>query len=79
MVSTGNSVTRMAKVVVIGLDAASPHLIRQWQDYLPNLTAIMKNGVSGILESSDPPDTCPAWHCFATGKEPGEIWDLRFR
>jgi len=61
------------RVFVIGLDGASPTLIERWKDQLPNLNRIMRNGVSGILESSDPPITSPAWNCFATGKNPGKI------
>ncbi|MHA2336504.1 MAG: alkaline phosphatase family protein [Candidatus Hodarchaeales archaeon] len=61
------------KVLVIGLDGASPNLIESWKDELPNLKSIMESGVWGKLESTIPPATCPAWNCFMTGKNPGKI------
>ena len=35
----------MRKVVVLGIDGGSSELINQWQDELPNLKRIIKNGV----------------------------------
>jgi predicted AlkP superfamily phosphohydrolase/phosphomutase len=61
------------KELIIGVDAASPLLIRRWIDQLPHLRSIMENGVSGTLESVVPPSSVPAWQCFATGKNPARI------
>jgi predicted AlkP superfamily phosphohydrolase/phosphomutase len=55
------------------LDCASPKLITRWRSQLPNISSIIKEGVSGVLWSSHPPITCPAWNCFSTGKNPGKI------
>jgi predicted AlkP superfamily phosphohydrolase/phosphomutase len=63
----------MPKVFVIGLDGADPRLIEKWKDDLPNLKDMMKQGAYGILESTVPAETCPAWSCFCTGKNPGSI------
>jgi len=61
------------KALVIGVDSASPFLIRKWIDKLPNLRNIFENGASGILQSIIPPESVPAWQCFATGKNPAKI------
>lgn len=63
----------MNKVVIFGIDGASPKLIEQWQDELPNLKRIMEGGVYGELESTMPPVTCPAWPCMFTGRNPGKL------
>ncbi len=66
------------KALVIGLDAASPHLIEKWIDKLPNLKRLTQRGVHGVLESIVPPSSVPAWQCFATGKNPAKIGNLGF-
>jgi predicted AlkP superfamily phosphohydrolase/phosphomutase len=66
------------KAIVIGLDAASHHLIRKWIDRLPNLARLSNQGIHGILESVVPPSSIPAWQCFATGKGPAKIGNLGF-
>ncbi len=65
---------KQPKLVVIGLDAATWTLIRPWmaEGSLPNLSKLMKDGVSGALESILPPITPPAWTSFMTGKNPGK-------
>src|SRR6266849_9139109 len=64
--------------MIIGLDAASPHLIEKWIDKLPNLKRLSQRGVHGVLESIVPPSSVPAWQCFATGKNPAKIGNLGF-
>jgi len=62
------------KIVIIGLDCASPNLVfDEFFDDLPNLRKIMKNGVYNELESTIPPITVPAWMSMFTGKDPGEL------
>ena len=63
------------KTLVIGLDGVEPTLLYKLvQDgKLPNLTKIIKKGVSGKLESSIPPLTAVAWPSFMTGKNPGKF------
>ena len=64
----------MNRVLVIGIDGGTFDLIRPWADegHLPNLARLMSEGVWGLLESTLPPVTSPAWPCFATGKNPGK-------
>jgi predicted AlkP superfamily phosphohydrolase/phosphomutase len=63
----------MNRVLVIGLDGASPHLVHRWQDRLPNLSRLMSTGCSGTLRSVLPPRSIPAWYCLATGMNPAKL------
>jgi len=67
------------KILIIGLDGASPDLIEKWMDDLPNFKKIKENGVFGSLNSTIPPFSCPAWNCFMTGKNPGKIGIFDFQ
>jgi predicted AlkP superfamily phosphohydrolase/phosphomutase len=71
------------KVLVIGLDGGSFEVLNPWieQGALPFLQSIMKEGISGELESVIPPLTAPAWNSFFTGKNPGKhgIYDFFYR
>ena len=64
----------MAKVLILGLDGATLDLIRPWaeQGKLPTLSRLMSQGTWGLLESTLPPMTSPAWPSFATGKVPAK-------
>jgi len=63
------------KVVVIGLDGACFKLLNPWlkDGSLPNMRKLVKEGVSGPLESWPPPVTCPSWKCYSTGLNPGKL------
>lgn len=67
-------VKKRPKAVIIGLDAATWTLIHPWvaEGGMPNLAKLMKEGVSGTLQSVFPPITPPAWTSFMTGKNPGK-------
>jgi predicted AlkP superfamily phosphohydrolase/phosphomutase len=68
------------KVMVIGLDCATPQLVfDQWRDDLPNLRELMESGTYGELESTVPPITVPAWMSMVTGKDPGQLGFYGFR
>lgn len=62
------------KVWVVGLDGATFDLLRPWMDEgrLPNLARIAAEGVYGLLNSTVPPVTAPAWSSFMTGVNPGK-------
>ncbi len=62
------------KLLIIGFDGATFDLIRPWveEGHLPNLAALMNNGVHGDLLSTLPPVTSPAWPTFMTGCNPGK-------
>ncbi len=66
------------RALVIGIDSASPFLIRKWIDDLPNLASIFSAGAGGVLQSIVPPESVPAWQCFATGKNPAKIDNFGF-
>lgn len=62
------------KLLVIGLDCASPKLV--FEDFnaeLPHLANLMDNGLYGNLRSSMPPITVPAWMVMYTGLHPGRF------
>jgi predicted AlkP superfamily phosphohydrolase/phosphomutase len=68
------------RVVVIGLDCATPQLMfHDLADEIPNLRKLMSNGMSGPLASITPPITVPAWACAMTGKTPGQLGIYGFR
>jgi len=62
-----------ARVLVIGLDGASPTLVQRWIDSgdLPNLAAIAERGCFGTLLSTPNAMSPAAWSSFVTGLEPG--------
>lgn len=62
------------KAVVIGLDGATFRLLDPLmkEGVMPNLRALASTGVRGILKSTMPPYTAPAWTTFATGVQPGK-------
>lgn len=64
----------MTQVVVIGIDGAGFDLIRPWAEAgdLPHVACLMAEGSHGLLESTLPPVTSPAWPTFSTGKNPGK-------
>ena len=63
------------KMLVVGLDGACWDLISEWTENgeLPNIKKLRDEGCWGTLESCVPPITCPAWQCYATGKNPGKL------
>lgn len=62
-------------VLAVGIDGACWSLVDNWIDEgeLPNLQEIRDNGTWGDLESCVPPVTCPAWKCYSTSQNPGEL------
>jgi len=64
----------MTKLLMIGLDGATFRVLKPLcaEGKLPNLGHLLAKGSSGILESTYPPFTAPAWTSMATGKNPGK-------
>jgi predicted AlkP superfamily phosphohydrolase/phosphomutase len=60
--------------LVIALDGATFDLLNPWlaEGALPTLARLIATGTSGILRSTLPPVTAPAWASFMTGKNPGK-------
>jgi len=61
-------------VFVIGLDGATFDLLDPLIDagVMPNLQHLIQAGSSGVLRSTVPPVTAPAWASFQTGTNPGK-------
>ncbi len=61
------------KVFIIGLDGATWTILTPLiqKRGMPNLSKMVEAGVSGSLESTDPPMTGPAWTSFQTGLNVG--------
>ena len=68
------STSKPGKIIVIGLDGATFDLIKPWAEagYLPTLNRILQSGAHGVMRSTIPPMTAPAWTTFATGSNPGQ-------
>lgn len=65
----------MGRVAVLGFDGATWRLLKPLIDEgrLPNLASLIDEGSHGILWSTVPPVTFPAWHSMFTGLNPGKI------
>lgn len=68
------------KLVVIGLDCATPGLFfDKHVENVPIIKCLQAVGTRGQLRSSDPPITIPAWMCMATGRTPGQLGVYGFK
>ena len=68
------------RVLLLGLDCASPHLVfHQFKDDLAVLRSLMDAGTYGILNSSVPCITVPAWSSMIASRDPGELGIYGFR
>ena len=63
------------QVLVLGIDGATfkpiGPMVRSGR--LPNFKGLMEEGAWGVLESTVPPVTIPAWVSMMTGKNPGRL------
>lgn len=68
------------KMLAIGLDGATFNVINPLieENYMPNVKGLINEGASGVLQSTMPPVTGPAWLAMATGLTPGKtgIYDF---
>jgi len=70
----------MTKLVVIGLDCAEPKLVfDEWIGDLPNIKSVIGAGVHGLMRSTIPPITVPAWTAMMTSRDPGQLGFYGFR
>ena len=71
----------MPRALLLGLDGATFDLLDVYADegLLPNYTRWKAEGAAGVLESTNPPTTPPAWTSCVTGMNPGQhgIYDFR--
>ncbi|MBI5668985.1 MAG: alkaline phosphatase family protein [Chloroflexi bacterium] len=69
-----------ARVLVLGLDCASPDLVfNQFKADLPNLSRLAASGTWGELESCIPCITIPAWSSMMSSRDPGVLGCYGFR
>ncbi len=68
------------KILIIGIDGGSWDIFEpvMEQGHMPHLKALRDGGVSGILASTRPPTTAPAWATLMTGVQPGKHRVLGF-
>ena len=66
--------SRISRMVVVGLDGATFGLIKPWVDagLLPTFARLLGEGAHAELRSTLPALTPPAWTSAATGKNPGK-------
>ncbi len=71
----------MPKVLVVGLDGATWSVLLPWAraGRLPHLAALMERGAWGVLRSTVPALTLPAWASLTTGRNPGAHGVFAFR
>lgn len=64
----------MTDTIILGLDGATWDVLNPLirENRLPNLARLKESGQSGVLESTFPPITAPAWLSMATGQNPGK-------
>jgi predicted AlkP superfamily phosphohydrolase/phosphomutase len=67
------------KILIIGLDCATPEILFDKRDMFPNINMLISNGISGKLRSCHPPITIPAWMVMGTGVSPGKLGLYGFR
>ncbi|MCK4340135.1 MAG: alkaline phosphatase family protein [Phycisphaerae bacterium] len=70
----------MDRLLILGLDGATFYVLDPLIEAgrMPNLKHFIKNGVAGVLNSTQPPITPAAWTTFMTGKGPGRHGILDF-
>jgi predicted AlkP superfamily phosphohydrolase/phosphomutase len=69
-----------SRALVIGLDCAPPEFVfERWREDLPTLRSLMERGRYGVLRSSEPPITVPAWACMTSSRSPGALGIYGFR
>ncbi|HID61259.1 MAG TPA: hypothetical protein EYP49_00715 [Anaerolineae bacterium] len=63
------------KVLLIAVDGADPIFVQRGvqEGLMPCLARLMKEGCWGLLRSTMPPISCPAWISMRTGKNPGRL------
>ncbi len=68
------------RLVMIGLDCATPELIfDRVAPEMPTLTRLREGAAHGPLRSVVPPITVPAWACMMSGQTPGDLGVYGFR
>ena len=68
------------KLLIIGLDGATFDVLEPLmkEGRMPHFERFVREGVAGVLQSTQPPITPAAWTTFMTGKGPGQHGILDF-
>src|SRR5437870_4822210 len=63
----------MARTLVVGFDGATIDLCDRWvaEGRMPTLSSICRDGASGRLRSTIPPNSAVGWTSLCTGANPG--------
>ncbi|MGI8666487.1 MAG: alkaline phosphatase family protein [Jatrophihabitans sp.] len=70
----------MNRFLLIGLDCLGADVLREpLAAGLPNLARLAECGPHGVLRSTLPPITVPAWTTMLSGRDPGELGVYGFR
>ena len=64
-------------ICVLGLDGATWEMLDPWLEDLPTIRAFAET-LHATLDSSIPPISVPAWKCYSTGLEPGQLGVFTF-
>jgi predicted AlkP superfamily phosphohydrolase/phosphomutase len=69
------------KLLILALDSVNREALQPHLDAgrMPNLARLVGHGLSGVLQSTTPAHTAPAWTTLATGKHPGVHGVMNFR
>lgn len=75
MTEISNQASRINRVVILGLDGGTLDAVKPWAEkgLLPHFARLLSTGAWGVLRSTYPPLTMPAWLSFSTGKSPGRL------
>lgn len=68
------------RVMLFGIDGLTFHILNPLieRGLLPNFQRVRDGGVQGVLQSTTPPLTPPAWMSITTGLSPAKhgVYDL---
>jgi predicted AlkP superfamily phosphohydrolase/phosphomutase len=68
------------QTLMIGLDCLVPDVLDgPARELMPTVAAVADAGTGGVLRSTLPPITVPAWTSMLTGRDPGELGIYGFR
>jgi len=70
----GSDPAKKNKLFIMGLDGGTWDVLRPLMEAgkLPHISGLAERGISGILNSTIPPETASAWTTFQTGVNPGK-------
>jgi predicted AlkP superfamily phosphohydrolase/phosphomutase len=68
------------RVLVLGLDSIPPELLfDRFLPQMPHVRELLRRSTFGVLRTTDPPITVPAWAVMFSGMDPGTLGVYGFR